>query len=177
MKFKKLNIFIALLLSVGLFVDLSIGIKPNNVEVVNTVAALNKNIEIMVTGDSYEHTWLNYEYDICRYSTGDFWRVTKPDGGSLTKTRYKETYRTTTNKYDLDDYRSKVIEINGWETGAGLLLMAGGSLLIAASVATAGVASAAFWAALGFFGGDVAALVTVDNLCKQADVIYGKYNL
>lgn len=138
----------------------------------NQEMALNKDMGIMVTGDSYEHTWLNYEYDIWRYSTGDFWRVTKPNGGSLTKTLYKETYRYASNKDNLDAYRNKVIEINGWEAGAGVLLMAGGALLIAASVATAGVASAAFWAGIGFFGADASALVTVDNLCRQADVIY-----
>lgn len=140
----------------------------------NEQMTLDNQMGIMVTGDSYEHTWLNYEYDIWNKSAGEFWRVTRPNGGSLVKTFYKETYKNPYNKDLLDDYQDIVIDINGWEAGAGVLLIAGSGLLIAASIATAGVASAAFWAGLGFFGGDVAALVTVDNLCRKAEVIYGK---
>ena len=144
-------------------------------EQVDEQIKLKNDMGVMVTGDSYEHTIMNYEYDIWYRNQGDFWRVTRPDPDNpYFKTKYKEVYSNNYNKDLLDDYRDKVIEINAWEKGALTLMLGTGAIAIVATVATAGIATAAMWAAIGMAAADIPLLITVDILASKAEVIYSK---
>jgi len=119
-----------------------------------------------------EYTYSDYEYEITM-SNPKKWKILRPKPSGSGQF-YKQTTQGTHNSTNLESFKSSVDQIDELEkTAIGIL---GFSVVVAAliTIASAGIASAAVWAAFGISVAEIGILVALDSACADAEWYYGE---